>query len=446
MKKMKFWMVFAILILSLAGLVSCKSDKDDEAEEKEYGKVSAYEICMSVKDSQKDFALGNTEDASMKDSEEVFTVLYDKADFTDLVSDYYYIGSAGASSDEVAAAVVKKSANREKVKKIFEERIAYRKQMFTGYAPEEVKKLEKAKVFEYGEYIVMVVCDDMDGAKKALNKVTKKGYEEIYGQPTPTELPATPTPTPTPTEAPVDTPTPTEDAPHPVIPTEEPSPYNVDKAYGTGYENGFNPLIVTAYQQKNRALLTDLQDQELFDRCSEILDEVLGGKSMSAVQAETEIYRYIVTHIDYDYTHYSIEGNFVNSDNPYGALFRHVAICTGYSSTFNLLCSMIGLEVINVNGTAFREREAHGWNMIKLGPCWYYVDPCWGWTGSGSYNFYYMNITEQMMTDTEHYWDKEGLPEADTLTYEERKKAGYEGIAASDTFESPETKKVWVEK
>ena len=450
MRKIKFWMVFAIMIMAFAGLVSCKSDDDDEEEEKEYGKVSAYEICMAVKNSQDNFALGNTEDVSLKDSEEVFTVLYDTPDILDLVSDYYYIGSAGASSDEVAAAVVKKSSNRDKVKEIFKERIEFRKQMFTGYAPDEVKKLEKAKVFEYGEYIVMVVGDDMDEAKKTLNKVTKKGYEEKYGQPA-----KTPTPTPTedpeppiPTIMPIGDLTPTPD-PNPLTPTGEPKPFDVDKAYGVGYENGYNPLIVTAYKQKNRALLSDLQDQELYDRCSEILSEILGGKTVSTVEAEKEIYKYIVTHIDYDYTHYSVEGNFVNSDNPYGALFRHVAICTGYSSTFNLLCSMIGIEVINVNGTAFREREAHGWNMIKLGPCWYYVDPCWGWNGDGSYSFTYLNVTEKFMTDTQHYWDKEGLPEADTMSYEQRKAVGnYDdlNLDASAQYESPEIQKNWVEK
>ncbi len=447
MRKFKLLMAFAIMIFTIPGLVACGSDDDDEEEEKEYGKVSAYEICMAVKESQSDFALGNTEDASLEDEEEVFSALYDSADFLDLVSDYYYIGSAGASADEVAAAVVKKSSNRAAVKTIFEERIAFRKQMFTGYAPEEAQKLEKAKVYEYGEYIVMVVAEDMSAAKKTLNNVTKKGYEPVYNKSTPT-----PTPTeepPMPTVIPViPSPTPAEIKPS-VAPTEEPKPFDVDKAYGAGYENGFNPLIITAYKTKNRALLTDLQDQELYDRCSEILSEVLGGKSLSTVEAETEIYRYIVTHIDYDYTHYSIEGNFVNSDNPYGALFRHVAICTGYSSTFNLLCSMVGMEVINVDGTAFREREAHGWNMIKLGPTWYYVDPCWGWTGSGSYNFDYLNVTEQFMTDTQHYWDKEGLPEADTMSYAERKKIGnYDdlNLPSHTLYFPPDRQKVWVEK
>ena len=51
-----------------------------------------------------------------------------------------------------------------------------------------------------------------------------------------------------------------------------------------------------------------------------------------------------------------------------------------------------------------------------------------------------MNQTEQFMTDTQHYWDKTGLPEADEVSYEERLKKGYEEELEDD----PTVRKIWV--
>ena len=433
MNLLKKVVLLSLAALLLLGLVSCGKEEKKKKEKKDssYGDVTAFELCATAIFSQKNgFAGGNVEEFSIKSDPKYFSVCYDKEDMADYMSDFYYVGSRGASADEVAVAIVKKEENRSIVKKIFEDRLEYRLAAFTGYEPAQVEKLQKGKILTYDRYIIYLVCDDADQAVKDIENALREDYKPKYISPSHMT-----TPSPTPTTSPTPTPTP-EGNPTPE-PRKDP---DLTKHYNENYEVGYNPLILEAYKTGNRSLLTTAEDLWLYDKCSAILQETLGGKELTFLEAEKAIYKYIVTHVSYDYGHYSLEGQQLNSDNPIGALYSGLGICTGFSTTFNLLCSMIGMEVINVDGTAFAEREAHGWNMIHIGNYWYYVDPCWGWNGPGSWSFTYLNKTAKFMTDTQHYWDATGLPEADTVSYEERLKIGFEGTVEDD----PTKAKVWV--
>ena len=428
MKHCKRIMALLLAALMLCSLAACGKDEEPKKKKKTtYGDVTAFEVAATAVFSQHGFAGGSVEEFSIDADDSVFDIVYGDANLADYMTDFYYVGSAGGTADEVAVAIVKKEENRSIVKKAFEERKESRIRAFTGYEPAEVEKLQKGKILEYDRYIIFLVCDDYGTAVPSIERALAEDYVPKYISPSHMMTP-TPTETPTPT-------------PKPYNPDIDPLPEpDLSKHYNENYEVGYNPLIVEAYKTKNRDLLTNPEDLWLYDKCSEILQDILGGREMNFLEAEKAIYKYICLHVDYDYGHYSIEGQELNSDNPIGALYSGLGICTGYSTTFNLLCSMIGMEVINVDGTAFAEREAHGWNMIKIGPYWYYVDPCWGWNGHGSYGFYYVNQTEQFMTDTQHYWDKTGLPEADEVSYEERLKKGYEEELEYD----PTVRKIWV--
>ena len=422
-----------IIALLLAALMLCscaacgKKDEKTKKKKKTYGDVTAFEVCMSAVFSQHGFAGGSVEQFSIEDDDSVFDIVYGDANLADYMTDFYYAGSAGGTADEVAVAIVQKEENRSKVKKAFEDRLESRIAAFTGYEPLEVEKLKKGKILEYDRYIIFLVCDNQGTAVPAIERALAEDYVPKYISPSNLATP-TPTPTPSPT-------------PRPVNPHVEPSPEpDLTKHYNENYEVGYNPLIIEAYKTGNRDLLTENEDLWLYDTCSQILEDLLGGKELTFLQAEKAIYKYIVQHVDYDYGHYSIEGQQLNSDNPIGALYTGLGICTGYSTTFNLLCSMIGMEVINVGGSAYAEREEHGWNMIHIGDYWYYVDPCWGWNGSGYYNFSYLNQTEKYMISTEHYWNKAGLPEADVYSYEDRLEIGFEKEPEDD----PRVAKIWV--
>ena len=391
-----------VALASMLVLTACGGEK--------YGDVSAYEICRAVDDSQADFADGEPEEYGK--AEDYFfdeTFLYE--DFTDIVSDCFYLGGHGANADEVTVAVVNDNDNRKNVKMIFEERIEERIKVFSGYAPEEVKKLEKAQVLIFGKYVICLVCGDMKAGRKAVEEAVSPGYKAKYG---------------------------TADSGK----NKAAKPKNDERQYATEYPEGYNPKLVEAYRTKNRNLLTDEQDLALYDRCAEILQETVAGKEMTLLDIEKALYSYIATSVEYDYGHYRWYGEAVNSANAFGALIRGKAICTGYSASFRLLCEMCGIPCISVLGSATPNGydEPHGWNMVKLGPCWYYVDVCWA-TGFKP-NWNYFNVTADYMRETEHFWDETGCPAADGVDYETRRTLGFE--PGDEPFDDPEKIAVWV--
>ncbi len=81
---------------------------------------------------------------------------------------------------------------------------------------------------------------------------------------------------------------------------------------------------------------------------------------------------------------------------------------------------MAGVECITVTGAAFRNRESHAWNMVKLNGKWYCADPTWDHIDvDQDYPieqlmplYEYFNVTSQYMADTDHQWDYDNTPEA----------------------------------
>lgn len=442
----------ALTIILILTTTACgkENGKGDKREKADYKDVSAYDLAMSIRESQKDFASGSIEMFDLEEPEnrdDYFELCYNVKDFSDskIVSDFQYIGCSVANADEIAVAVVPEKDNRDKVLEMYRFRMGDRIETFKGYLPEQVKKLKNGKILSYDRYLIFLVCDDPAAAIETIEEVLRTGKVKYSVVPTENPTP-TSTPIPTPTEEP--TPEPTQEPEIvPIIdydPTNQP-PDLYDVYYRGKYESGFNPDLVTALRTGNRNMLTDPQDIRLYDYCRTVLIELFDGHVMTLETAEKKIYQYIVEHVNYDYDHYSLRGQKLNSDNPYGAFFGGEGICTGYSTSFCLLCSAIGLEVIMVDGTAFREREAHGWNMIKIGPYWYYVDPCWGWDGSGTVDWSYLNVTAKFMTDTQHYWDSSSCPEADSVSYEQRKKLGYPEDVA-EQYAYIETRRHWYQK
>ncbi len=84
----------------------------------------------------------------------------------------YYAGSGG-TSDEIAIIEFADKKEADKNKAAFEKRITERKNVFSGYAPDEVKKLEKAKVEVKGKYVYMIISSDPDKALKIFNDSKK---------------------------------------------------------------------------------------------------------------------------------------------------------------------------------------------------------------------------------------------------------------------------------
>ncbi len=67
----------------------------------------------------------------------------------------------------------------------------------------------------------------------------------------------------------------------------------------------------------------------------------------------------------------------VNASTAYGCLVEHKAICSGYSSAFQLIMKELDIECGKVNGTRISEAGSHQWNFLLLDGEYYYIDVTW---------------------------------------------------------------------
>lgn len=67
------------------------------------------------------------------------------------------------------------------------------------------------------------------------------------------------------------------------------------------------------------------------------------------------------------------------SQEAYGILVNHTAVCTGYAETMLLAADAIGLDAVIVTGTASGGLTTgpHAWNRIRMGGTWQVVDVTW---------------------------------------------------------------------
>ena len=68
---------------------------------------------------------------------------------------------------------------------------------------------------------------------------------------------------------------------------------------------------------------------------------------------------------------------FIAAATPYGCLVSHKAVCSGYSSAFQLIMHKLGIGCGLVNGKRSTEEGAHQWNYVCLDGEYYYMDLTW---------------------------------------------------------------------
>ncbi|CAF1046690.1 unnamed protein product [Brachionus calyciflorus] len=105
------------------------------------------------------------------------------------------------------------------------------------------------------------------------------------------------------------------------------------------------------------------------------------------------IYVWISENISYDADGFK-NGDYGRNDAE-GVLESGKAVCSGYSTIFEELCKLIGIECITVNGYAkgfgykigqkFKETN-HAWNSVRINEKWYYIESTWG-SGTVDYNY-----------------------------------------------------------
>lgn len=129
-------------------------------------------------------------------------------------------------------------------------------------------------------------------------------------------------------------------------------------------------------------------------------------KSLTPYQLELEIHDFLLERCEYDKTLTDVE--YVTTENasafdPYGVMVKGLAVCEGYSRTFQLLLNGVGIDCILINGES--QGELHMWNAVKLDGDWYYVDVTWDDMDDESIKYDYFNISEKVLS-ADHEFSK----------------------------------------
>ena len=188
-------------------------------------------------------------------------------------------------------------------------------------------------------------------------------------------------------------------------------------------EDAFDPAaIIAAWRSGDPAALTP-KNRTIYDICSGVISEVITA-GMTEYEKELEIHDWIVRQAEYD-TEANNNSPYAkpdpDNDNPYGLLVRKKAICSGYTSTFQLFMDMLGIECITVNGFARDKNTDHAWNMVRLDGQWYCVDVTWddptGLYPQNHVSHMFFNVTSRQLRESWHIWDESAYPEATATDY-----------------------------
>jgi hypothetical protein len=166
--------------------------------------------------------------------------------------------------------------------------------------------------------------------------------------------------------------------------------------------------ISDAYLSGDSSAL-NAKEKETLEMASKILDEIITD-GMSDYEKELAVYEWMVSNLAYD------SGALVvipetdeDSDNPYGVLKYHNAVCVGYATTFRLFMQMLEIPCKVVHNTELY----HSWDLVQLDGHWYHVDVYSDVGETGYANFNLPDTVRMQQQD----WDTDFFPAADALTY-----------------------------
>ena len=207
-----------------------------------------------------------------------------------------------------------------------------RKGSFTGYFPDQVELVDNALILTKGQWIALAVCENPETAWK--------DFEACFG-----------------------------DGPYAkgiidFLPDENAEDCRSDgrlsyKDPGKDDMTLFdNSAILSAWRSGDSSGLSR-EDKAVLDAAKRVFAECV-APGMSDYDKEAALYLWLVTHVDYDQSHYEKQGAPRTSYKPYGPLIEGKGVCLGFAETFRLLMDMAGIECITVTGAAFQTQPARG--------------------------------------------------------------------------------------
>lgn len=299
------------------------------------------------------------------------------------VEDGAVLAAGGVSALEIA--VLRLTEDGAQAAEALEDYIAARAGAFTGYAPEQAAILAHSTAVSRGRYAALLICSDPAEARAAFNACF---------------------------EGP-----PAEEPPVPLAPRPQEPPVSGEEEQDGGWRYDRQRLL-SAWEEGGTGLAD--RDQVILQSCRDLLGEII-TEEMSDYEKELAVHDWMIAWAEYDQAALSALPGAQptpDSDNPYGFFTGRAAICTGYTSTFQLLMDLLGIECLTVEGTAYNGTEDHAWNMVRLDGDWYCVDVTWddpvsSTPVSPAAAHMYFNVTSDFMRQFGHQWDEEGVPAAE---------------------------------
>lgn len=299
------------------------------------------------------------------------------------VEDGAVLAAGGVSALEIA--VLRLTEDGAQAAEALEDYIAARAGAFTGYAPEQAAILAHSTAVSRGRYAALLICSDPAEAQAAFNACF---------------------------EGP-----PAEEPPVPLAPRPQEPPVSGEEEQDGGWRYDRQRLL-SAWEEGGTGLAD--RDQVILQSCRDLLGEII-TEEMSDYEKELAVHDWMIAWAEYDQAALSsLPGAqpTPDSDNPYGFFTGRAAICTGYTSTFQLLMDLLDIECVTVEGTAYNGTEDHAWNMVRLDGDWYCVDVTWddpvsSTPVSPAAAHMYFNVTSDFMRQFGHQWDEEAVPAAE---------------------------------
>ena len=153
----------------------------------------------------------------------------------------------------------------------------------------------------------------------------------------------------------------------------------------------------------------------------------------AASQEESEfdkilyVHDYLTGKVSYDFDTLNAMNSktdeFYLSSTAYNCLVKDKAICSGYSAGFQLIMNKLGFECGFVTGTSLEDSQSHGWNYIKAGGEYYYIDVTWDAPASdngekGATTHEYFCITEKELKLTHGVDSNQVLPQCNATEFD----------------------------
>ena len=111
------------------------------------------------------------------------------------------------------------------------------------------------------------------------------------------------------------------------------------------------------------------QEQALRTAVKNKTAELCNGVS-SEYEKIRRIYDFICSTVSFDHENVDDDDYFLKY-TAYAAMINHTAICQGYATLFYRMCLEAGID------TRVVRNATHGWNIVRLGNVYYYVDATW---------------------------------------------------------------------